>query len=207
MNLYGTQVTDAGLAHLKGLQKLKHLYLWQSNVTPAGAETLAKANPELEVDLGIPIPKAPPAATPPAKSLAKGQFVRVRIEGTGRFLTLAEVEVFQTGDGAALHRLGKATQSSVYAGCGPERAIDGNVDQQWKALSTACTNAEANPWWMVDLGGVKDIGRIRILNRGDAVGERLEGAIAEVLADPAKVVYTSTITGTKTGSQHVLEGK
>lgn len=32
LNLYGTNVTDAGLAHLKGLTYLRNLYVWQSKV-------------------------------------------------------------------------------------------------------------------------------------------------------------------------------
>ena len=211
LNLYGTQVTDAGLEHLKGLKKLKKLYLWQSKATPKGAEALAKAMPGLKVNIGAklaaPAP-AKPAAALPKKSLGKGQFVRVRLEGDNKILSLAEVEVLQTGDGAALHRAGKATQSSVAYEGAPQRAIDGNTNQAYDGNSVTHTATEKNPWWMVDLGGVKDIGRIHILNRGDAVGERLEGAIVEVLdKDQKKVVYTTKITGAKTASKHAFEGK
>src|SRR3989442_7685220 len=41
MNLYGTEVTDAGLAKLEELPKLKQLYLWQTKVTPAAAKAFA----------------------------------------------------------------------------------------------------------------------------------------------------------------------
>ncbi len=211
LNLYGTQVTDAGLEHLKGLKKLKKLYLWQSKATPKGAEALTKAIPGLKVNIGAKLAApaaAKPAAAAPKKSLGKGQFVRVRLVGDGKILSLAEVEVLQTGDGAVLHKAGKATQSSVAEGGAPLRAIDGNLNQAYAGKSVTHTNTEKNPWWMVDLGGVKDIGRIHILNRGDAAGERLEGAIVEVLdKDKKKVVYTTTITGAKTGSKHVFEGK
>jgi hypothetical protein len=211
LNLYGTQVTDAGLEHLQGLKKLKKLYLWQSKATPKGAEALAKAMPGLKVNIGAklaaPAP-AKPAAALPKKSLGKGQFVRVRLEGDNKILSLAEVEVLQTGDGTALHRAGKATQSSVAYEGAPQRAIDGNTNQAYDGNSVTHTATEKNPWWMVDLGGVKDIGRINILNRGDGVGERLEGAIVEVLdKDQKKVVYTTKITGAKTASKHAFEGK
>jgi hypothetical protein len=57
LNLYGTQVTDSGLAQLEGLKNLKALYLWQTKVTPAGVETLKKALPKCEVNLGWEEPK------------------------------------------------------------------------------------------------------------------------------------------------------
>ena len=41
LNLYGTDISDAGLTHLEGISSLKTLYLWQSKVTEEGAEALA----------------------------------------------------------------------------------------------------------------------------------------------------------------------
>jgi hypothetical protein len=62
LNLYHTSVSDAGLAQLQGLKKLKNVYLWQSKVTDEGAETLKKALPTLSVDMGWKEPaKAEPA--------------------------------------------------------------------------------------------------------------------------------------------------
>ncbi len=40
LNLYGTQVTDKGIAQLKGLRNLEKLYLWQTGVTQEGATAL-----------------------------------------------------------------------------------------------------------------------------------------------------------------------
>jgi hypothetical protein len=40
VNLANTAVTDAGLAHLKGLTNLQSLFLWGANVTDAGLEHL-----------------------------------------------------------------------------------------------------------------------------------------------------------------------
>lgn len=215
LNLYGTQATDAGLEHLKGLKKLKRLYVWQSKVTKAGADAMTKALPGVKVNTGADLAalvtptadKKPPAPSkaPPKKSLAKGQFVRIRLEGDGKILSLAEVEIFQTGDGAALHRSGKATQSSVAFEGAPQRAIDGNLNQVYTGNSVTHTNQEKNPWWMVDLGGVKDVGRINIYNRAESLEGRLDGAIVEVLdADQKKVVYTAKIAGV---SQQALETK
>lgn len=53
LNLYGTEVTDAGLMKLKGLGSLEKLFLWQSKATPEGAEELKKELPGLEVVFGV----------------------------------------------------------------------------------------------------------------------------------------------------------
>ena len=41
LNLYSTQVSDAGLEELKKLTSLKKIYLWSSQVTADGARELA----------------------------------------------------------------------------------------------------------------------------------------------------------------------
>ena len=100
LNLYGTQVSDAGLEHLKGLKKLKKLYLWQSKATKKGADAMTKAIPGIKVNTGADLssltkpapgtapPAKPvvPASKPPKKSIGKGQFVRVRLEGANKIL-------------------------------------------------------------------------------------------------------------------------
>jgi hypothetical protein len=60
LNLYGSEVGDKGLEQLKGLKNLKKLYLWQSKVTPAAAEALTKARPDLYINTGWVAPKDPP---------------------------------------------------------------------------------------------------------------------------------------------------
>ena len=53
LNLYGTNITDAGLTQLTGLQHLRKIYLWQTKTTEAGITALKKAMPNLEVIGGI----------------------------------------------------------------------------------------------------------------------------------------------------------
>ena len=49
-----TQVTDAGLVHLKGLTNLEKLYLNSTHVTDAGATELKKALPKYNIySIGI----------------------------------------------------------------------------------------------------------------------------------------------------------
>src|SRR5262249_5331896 len=45
-------VTDAGLSQLKGMHYLRHLYVWQTKVTEAGAKSLKEALPNLDVSTG-----------------------------------------------------------------------------------------------------------------------------------------------------------
>jgi hypothetical protein len=53
LNLYGTQVTDAGLMKLKGLVNLQKIYLWQSKATAEGAKALKADLPGLEIVFGV----------------------------------------------------------------------------------------------------------------------------------------------------------
>ena len=45
-------MTDAGLASLPALPRLRRVYLWQTAVTPGGLERLRAAAPKLEIVLG-----------------------------------------------------------------------------------------------------------------------------------------------------------
>jgi Leucine-rich repeat (LRR) protein len=51
LNLYGTQVSDAGLKHLHSLKNLKAIYLWQSEASAKGAKALEQALPDAKVNL------------------------------------------------------------------------------------------------------------------------------------------------------------
>jgi hypothetical protein len=53
LNLYGTQVTDAGLMKLKELGNLQKIYLWQSKATAEGAKALKADLPGLEIIFGV----------------------------------------------------------------------------------------------------------------------------------------------------------
>ncbi|CAM4630546.1 unnamed protein product [Leuciscus chuanchicus] len=50
------------------------------------------------------------------------------------------------------------------------------MDSNWYNAACTHTDADRDPWWRVDLGEVYDVSRVNILNRGDAVPERINGA-------------------------------
>ena len=143
-----------------------------------------------------------PAEPAPANELAQGQFVRVRLTGESRLLSLAEVEVFASLGNAALHRNGRVTQSSVDYEGDAARATDGNPDGVYANNSVTHTKTEKDPWWQVAFESPQSISRIRIWNRYDCCGDRLEGAIVEVLDANEKAVWTAQIGGAANGSVH-----
>jgi hypothetical protein len=60
-----------------------------------------------------------------------------------------------------------ASQSSTLLTHNAARAVDGNVDGDLAHNSMSHTNAEASPWWQVDLGSVQPVGEVILHNRID----------------------------------------
>lgn len=78
------------------------------------------------------------------------------------FLTVTDSPV-----NLALNR--PTNQSSVYpTGGSSERAVDGDTNGDYQQGSVALTSLENQPWWTVDLGGIRTIDTINIYNRTDA---------------------------------------
>ncbi|MCE9544415.1 MAG: hypothetical protein K8T25_02675, partial [Planctomycetia bacterium] len=137
------------------------------------------------------------------------QYVRVRIGGSGNYLTLAEVQVFDTNTGTNVAPSGTASQVStktVGAISGAaQHAIDGQPGLDWASNSVAQTNAAVNPWWMVNLGSKRKLSKIVILCRSDSSWNWIEGATLETfatdpIANPAQSpLYSTTISGTTQG--------
>ncbi len=122
----------------------------------------------------------------------KGRYVRIE-HGAGKFLHLAEVEVF---DGTVnVAKSGKASQSSTAYGGDASRAIDGNTDGRFDKNSVSHTaEGDKNPWWEVDLGTEMVVDRIRLWNRTDGdLEERLAGARLLVLDAQRHPIFSSVI--------------
>jgi hypothetical protein len=119
------------------------------------------------------------AAPNPSASIAtgvtQGRYVRVQLSGIDP-LSLAEVQVFGTPGSAPVNvAAGKAAaQSSTLAGtAGASLAVDGNTDGGFFNGSVTHTDAEANPWWQVDLGATTAVSSVTIWNRTDCCSARL----------------------------------
>lgn len=192
LNLYGTHVSDAGLDHLKALPNLKKVYLWQSKVTEEGAASLEKVLAKTDINIGAEL-KAP------ARTLVKGQYVRVRTlvgrrkPGEKKILQVAELQIIETGSDEELQKSATVRQSSTHEKGEAKKAIDGNTEQDFNKGSVSHTNEEEDPWLVVDLGEVKDISTIKLFNRGDCCGDRLNGFTIEVLDGGLNVVWSQTI--------------
>ena len=103
----------------------------------------------------------------------QARFVRIELPGGGKFLQIAEVQVFSNGENVAPR--GEAKQSSTYTDAIAQRAIDGNTAGEYAKGSVAHTGeGDANPWWEVDLKSEVPIDRIAIWNRAE-LPERLDG--------------------------------
>ena len=121
-----------------------------------------------------------------------GRYVRIDLPGRRRVLTLAEVEVFSSGQNVA--RKGKAKQSAVAFGGAANRAIDGNKSGKFAdGGQTHTPDNSRSPFWEVDLGGEFPIESILIWNRSEENGkytDRLDGFKLTVLDSKRKPVFT-----------------
>ncbi|MFP6895754.1 MAG: DUF1553 domain-containing protein [Roseibacillus sp.] len=131
----------------------------------------------------------------------RGRYVRVELPGAGKFLHLAEVEVFSGSDNVA--RQGVASQISTGFN-GPARlAIDGNTNGDFNGAKSTSHTAEGNdPWWEVDLGGLKEIDRVMIWNRTDGgTQSRLAGYKVAILDANRRPVWEQTPQGVPSPSK------
>uniref|UniRef100_A0A3Q0QXE7 Fucolectin tachylectin-4 pentraxin-1 domain-containing protein n=1 Tax=Amphilophus citrinellus TaxID=61819 RepID=A0A3Q0QXE7_AMPCI len=110
-----------------------------------------------------------------------GRFVNVFLPGQKKTLTLCEVEVYaaQAGVGllpnVALNR--QAAQSSTWYGpvFGPSKANDGCVNGNLNSGCCSHTSNDLDAWWRVDLLAAHKVTAVTIINRQDAVLERIIG--------------------------------
>lgn len=117
----------------------------------------------------------------------EGRFVRVRLPGNGRTLSLAEAQVFSGGENVALNK--PTTQSSTAHGGHSDRAVDGNTSGDWGDGSITHTAQNVpQPYWGVDLGETVKIEKISLWNR-DGYTSRLNGVQVLVLDADSKVIW------------------
>lgn len=117
----------------------------------------------------------------------KAQFIRVRLPGKNRILSLAEVQVFSGGENIAASAT--ASQSSTAHNGNAERAIDGNTDGNYDASTTTHTETTTAPWWELELKDSASIDSVVLWNRTDnGLQSRLKGAVVELLDSQRKVI-------------------
>ena len=88
-----------------------------------------------------------------------GRYVRIQLRGADH-LAVAEVQVMGQQPPTNLALGQPATQSSTGWDAPASRAVDGNTSGAWVDGSIAHTDYEAQAWWQVDLGGVRQINNI-----------------------------------------------
>ncbi len=133
------------------------------------------------------------SAQPTQKVVPHVRYVRVDAPGKGRFLHLAEVEVFSGRTNVA--RQGKASQVSTDFGGVAQRGIDGNTNGDYKANSVTHTAATDNPWWELDLGKEYPVDQLVMWNRLDGgMDARLVPFTITALSDTHTTVWTQTTT-------------
>lgn len=93
--------------------------------------------------------------------------------------------------------LGKpASQSSTTHNGNASRAVDGNTDGKFAANSVTHTASNAQAWWQVDLGAVKNIGEVVLFNRTDCCNDRLSNFEIKVSNDGATWTKVAELAGT-----------
>jgi putative heme-binding domain-containing protein len=176
INLDGTPDKAWALA-VKSVPALRDFLAAMPMIADAGvrANLYAKVEPLLDK-----LPDHLAANMPKGKGYV-GRYVRIELPGSGKTLTLAEVEVYSDGKNVA--RQGKARQSSTAYGGDASRAIDGNKSANYNDGGQTHTNENStNPWWEVDLGKEFGIESIAVFNRTDGtLGDRLNGYTLKIL--------------------------
>ena len=131
--------------------------------------------------------------SPPEGQPLAGRYVRIELPGKDKILSLAEVQVFRSGDnsGENVAPRGEASQSSTAFEGPAQLAIDGNTDGHFtQAKSTTHTARSENPWWEVDLKSEQPLERVVVFNRTDgALEDRLAGYRLIVLNERRESVW------------------
>ncbi len=100
----------------------------------------------------------------------------------GRILSVSEIQVFSGGANSALQGTAAASPGRT-----PARvAIDGNTDGETNFTHSAV--GAVDPWIEIDLGGVRSIERITVVNRASHP-ERLRGFLVSVLDADRRVAW------------------
>ena len=133
-----------------------------------------------------------------------GKYVHVVIPGSGKTLSLAEVQVFSGGKNVALKK--KTVQSSTGSGGSSSRGVDGKTHGDWsKGTITHTAEGMTDPAWEVDLGRAVPIEKVAIWNR-DGFESRLYGCRVMILDAKRKVVWSADVAKPGRGATALAVG-
>merc|ERR1711924_284434 len=137
-----------------------------------------------------------------------GSSVKVSLPGRN-YLTLCEVKVYARVFTAPVQKnlaKGRPTrQSSTGWGGSSKRAVDGNTNQRFGGRSCTHTRKNKKAWWKVDLKGKYKVDTVKVYNRADCCGNRLNGFRVDVsgqkcAATPRRAKKITTVKCGKVGS-------
>ncbi|EJK65567.1 hypothetical protein THAOC_13554, partial [Thalassiosira oceanica] len=110
---------------------------------------------------------------------------------------LCDLVIQPTVTGPMIEIEGTASQSSTVSDAEASRAIDGNLDQTWIGKSVTHTSQgdddDLDPWWQLELTDETSVEHVRIFNRNDCCGSRLNNAILELYDASGEVVFTRNL--------------
>jgi len=117
---------------------------------------------------------------------ATGSKVKVRLHHRSNYLTLCEVAVHASHvlplPAEWLNLKGKSASQAHWGwGGAASRAIDGNTQSSYGHGSCTHTHSYHNAWWEVNMGEAREVQAVKVTNRGDCCGGRLNGF--DVLVD------------------------
>ena len=119
--------------------------------------------------LAAPLPNA--NATTPDDAVARRQLRSVRLDTQFGHLAAPMGTPDQWLDLSSR----VTSQSSTGWNGHAARAIDGNPDTNYGAGSCTHTNHDNSPWWQIRLAGETTVYAVKVTNRGDCCGGRLNG--------------------------------
>jgi len=164
----------------------------------AGDDTAAGAGDDAAAGAGA---GATTPKTPAAPTIPSGQYVKLvhtvaqdnsaagNDDDKNKILNLAELEVFAVGGTTSL-AAGKTVEAANFHPAGPlGNLVDGNFTNFGHTLGRTADDFDA---MTVDLGSVKEIGKIKITNRTSCCQNRAIGVKAVILAADGTTVIKET---------------
>ena len=140
-----------------------------------------------------------PASAPP--SALQGRFIRIEMGQVG-CLNLGEIMVYSEKNGKNIILPSTPVTASSSFG---NNAFPGPLFVDQKPDTFVHTSCADKGWVMVDLGAMKPIYQIVIINRSDCCRQRANGAVLTILNDQRNVIYTANPIRNKAGNTTYTE--